>query len=204
MSVLDTLTNNTILMPTMDSLVSSNPLPDTPVGKKVQEYNKGFEEKRKVEAKQFELFIVSGEKSVLAGFCEQVEGLSVKRNVDEKRSGGNGEYLVKLPGALSFGVVKLSHLYCENDLFLNWMINGAEQGGVQKADIEVKVGPDNDHMVYTLRDAFPIGWHLGTLSVNAEGLVTNKETMTYTIDADQLLVENVSIAYGRLDYKRGQ
>ena len=84
------------------------------------------------------------------------------------------------------------------------MINGAEQGGVQKADIEVKVGPDNDHMVYTLRDAFPIGWHLGTLSVNAEGLVTNKETMTYTIDADQLLVENVSIAYGRLDYKRGQ
>ena len=65
----------------------------------------------------------------------------------------------------------------------------------------VYVGPDKDHMVYTLRDAFPVEWHLGTLSINTEGLVTNKETVTYVIDADQLLVENVRIVYGRLDHK---
>lgn len=204
MSALDTIINNTILVPASDSLVSGNPLADTEVGKKVREYNNGFETSQKIEARQFQLFIVSGGKSVPAGLCEQVEGLNVTRKVDMKRSGGHGDYLVKLPGALSFGTVKLSHLYCDNDLFLNWMINGADWGGIQKADIEIQVGPDDNHMVYTLRDAFPIEWHLGTLSINTEGLVTNKETLSYTIDSDQLLVENVHIAYGRLDYKRGK
>ena len=201
MSILDTITNNTILIPYHDSLVESNPLPETQIGKKVQEYNKNFDDKQKIEAQQFQLYFVSGGKSVPAGLCEKVEGLSVSRQVEEKRSGGNSEYSIKLLGAMTYSVVTLTHLYCDNDLFMEWMINGADRGGVQKADIEIHVGPDKDHMVYTLRDAFPVEWHLGTLSINTEGLVTNKETVTYVIDADQLLVENVRIVYSRLDHK---
>ncbi len=201
MSVLDTITNNTILMPYHDSLVSGNPLPETPIGKKVQEFNNGFENSQYAESKQFQLFITSGEKSVPAGLCGAVEGLIVSRQVEEKRSGGNGEYLVKLPGPLSFGAVMIRHMYCENDLFMNWMINGANRGGIQKADIELRIGSENDYMVYTLRDAFPIEWHLGTFTVDLEGKYRSRETVLYTIDADQLLIENVRIVYGKMDYK---
>ena len=201
MSVLDTLTNNTILMPYHDSLVDSNPLPETPIGKKIQEFNNTFESGQRAEARQFRLFIASGEKSVPAGLCGAVEGLIVQRQVEEKRSGGNSNYLVKLPGALSFGAVMIRHMYCDNDLFMNWLINGANHGGVQRADIELRVGPDDDYMAYTLRDAFPIEWHLGTFSVDLEGQFRSRETVLYTIDADQLLIENVRIAYGKMDYK---
>ena len=201
MSILDTITNNTILMPYHDSLVDSNPLPESPIGKKVQGFNNRFDGTQRVEARQFQLFIVSGGKSVPAGYCEAVEGMAVSRQVEEKRSGGNGEYLVKLPGPLSFGVMTIRHLYCDNDLFMNWMINGVNQGGIQRADLEIQVGPDDDHMIYTLRDAFPVEWRLGTFNLDLEGQFRSRETLLYTISEDQLLIENVKIAYGRMDHK---
>ena len=92
-------------------------------------------------------------------------------------------------------------MYCDNDLFMNWMINGVNQGGIQRADVELRLGTEDDYMVYTLRDAFPVEWHLGTFSVDLEGKFRSRETLLYTIDADQLLVENVRIAYGRIDYE---
>ena len=201
MSVLDTLTNNTILMPYHDSLVDSNPLPEVPIAKKIQEFNNNFEGSQYAESKQFQLYIASGGKSVPVGLCGAVEGLIVTRQVEEIRSGGNGQYLVKLPGPLSFGNVMIRHMYCDNDLFMNWMINGVNQGGIQRADVELRLGTEDDYMVYTLRDAFPVEWHLGTFSVDLEGKFRSRETLLYTIDADQLLVENVRIAYGRIDYE---
>ena len=201
MSVLDTLTNQTILVPYHDSLVDSNQLPETQIGKKVQEFNNTFESNERAEARQFRLFIASGGKSVPVGYCGAVEGLIVSRQVEEQRSGGNNAYTVKLPGALSFGVVMIRHMYCENDLFMDWMINGANRGGIQRADIELRVGSDDNGMVYTLRDAFPTEWHLGTFSADFEGQFRSRETILYTIDADQLLVENVKIAYGMMDHK---
>ncbi len=204
MAGIDTLLNNTILIPSMDPLVASNPLPDSPIGKKVQEFNTNFDEQETVNSSQFQVYFVSGGKSVLAGMCENIEGLSVSRQVETKKSGGNGDYTVKVPGAVSYSVVKFDHFYSDSDVFMNWLINGADWGGIQKADIEIHVGHEGNKMVYTLRDAFPIKWNLGKMSVNAEGLVTRKETLTYTISEDQILAENVSIAYGRLDYTHGK
>ncbi len=201
MSIIDTNLTNTILVPSLDSLVSGHPLTDTNVGKNVRSFNARFEDEERVESKQFQVYINSGSKSVLAGLCEDVKNLLVKRNTDMKRSGGNGTYIVKLPGAISYKEVTFTHFYCDNDVFMNWLINGSNWGGVQKADIEIRVGAQGQTMVYTLRDAFPIAWHLGTMSINAEGLVTNAETVSYTISEDQLMVENVTIAYSRLDYK---
>ncbi len=201
MSILDTLINNTILIPYHDSLVDSNQLPEVQIGNKVQQFNTTFNSDQPTEARQFMLYIDSGEKSVPVGLCGAVEGLIVSRQVDEQRSGGNNAYTVKLPGALSFGAVMIRHMYCDNDLFMNWMINGANRGGVQRADLELRTGSDKDYMVYTMRDAFPIEWHLGTFSADFEGQFRSRETILYTMDADQLLIENVRIAYGRLDYK---
>ena len=201
MSILDTLTNNTILMPYHDSLVNGNQLPETEIGKKVQGFNTNFQGTQRVESRQFQLFISSGEKSIPAGYCEAIEGLIITRQVEEKRSGGNGGYIIKLPGSLMFGVVMIRHMYCDNDLFMNWMINGSSHGGVQKANIEIHVGPEKDYMVYTLRDAFPVEWHLGTFNIDLEGQFRSRETLLYTINSDQLLVENVRIAYGKMDYR---
>ena len=195
-----TLTN-TILVPSADSLVSKNPLGDATIGADIQSYYNDSASKETVESNQFRIYIVSGQESVPAGFCENIDRLRVNRNVETKRSGGNGDYLVKLPGRLSYEIVIFTHVYCDNDVFMNWLINGADKGGVQRANIEIRVGSENNGMLYTLRDAFPIAWHLGTMSVNTEGLITNRETLKYAIDADTLLVENVTIAYSLLDYQ---
>ncbi len=201
MSIINTNLTNTILIPSLDSLVSGHQLANTNVGKNVRTFNNKFEDEERVESRQFQVFINSGSKSVLAGLCEDVKNLSVKRNTDTKISGGNGSYIVKLPGAISYHAVTFTHFYCDNDVFMNWLINGSGWGGVQKADIEIRVGAQGKNMVYTLRDAFPTAWHLGTMSINPEGLVTNTETVSYTLSEDQIMVENVTIAYSRLDYK---
>ena len=205
MSVVDMLLTNTVLIPASDSLVESNPVKPVELADGVAVFNKRLEKEETVQSTQFKVYFISTEKtesstcehSVLAGICEDIKGLRVTRAAEETRTGGNGDYTVKLPGKIAYNAVTLSHFYCDGDLFMNWLINGAGHGGVQRANIEIHVGP---HMVYTLRDAFPIQWNMGTMSINAEGLVTNRETITYSIDGERILVENVTLVYSRLDY----
>ena len=121
--------------------------------------------------------------------------------MDSVRSGGNADYVVKLPGALQYESVILVNLYTDNEIFLDWMLNGTDQGGIKKIDIEIRIGTDSNYVVYTLRDAFPVEWNFGTMSVNPSGLVLGRETLTYSIKAGEILVENLTLDYGKLEYK---
>ena len=123
------------------------------------------------------------------------------RTTESRTSGGRGDYQIKLPGNLGFKPIKFIHLVTDNEAFLDWMINGASYGGIQKADIEIRVGEEKDYMCYTLRDAFPIRWNFGTMSINVSGLITNVTTLKYSIREGDIMVEHLDVAYGKMEFK---
>ena len=194
--------NNTILIPTSGDMTA---LPGSTIATDLQAYHKkvnasGLSKKENPYANNsFRVFFNSGDSSIPLKYCESIMLLEVTRNVDSRRSGGNGNYVVKLPGSMNYSPVMFTHFYCDNDVFMSWLINGSDHGGVQKANLEIKVGTETDHVVYTLRDAFPISWALGTMDIDVTGLVTQREVLTYTVSDDQLLVENLTVAYGKMD-----
>lgn len=195
MSIADIL-NNTILIPTSGSPES---LPDATIGADLQKYNKS-NDKPPLTTNSFRVFLNTGGSSIPMKYCEGIQLLEVKRQADQRRTGGNGDYVVKLPGQMEYSPVVFYHFYCDNDVFMNWLINGTDHGGIQKANIEIKVGREMKHMVYTLRDAFPIRWMLGTMSIDTSGLITQRETVTYKISEDQILVENLTVAYSKMEF----
>ena len=193
--------NNTILIPTSGSLSS---LPNSTIGNDLQAYNKLYSMgigsgKQPVPNGSFRVFFNAGGSSVPMKYCEGLMLLEITRNVEARHTGGNGNYVVKMPGSMNYSPVMFNHFYCDNDVFMDWLINGADHGGIQKANIEIKIGQEMDHMVYTLRDAFPISWALGTMDIDLTGLVLQREVLKYTISEDQILVENLTVAYGKME-----
>lgn len=187
--------NNTILIPTSGSPEDA---PKSTLGKDLQAYNKRRAEPA-VRTGEFRVFINVGGTSIPMEYCTSIYILEVRREAEPHRSGGNGMYVAKVPGPLSYSTVEFVHFYCSNDVFLNWLINGIDQGGIQKANFEIKVGHETDHMVYTLRDAIPVGWNLGTFSIDFEGMARTRELVAYKINDAQVLCENLTVAYGKMD-----
>ena len=203
--------NNTILVPYHDSLTNkSHDLEKTTIVSDVEAYyaDANKTSRREIFQNEFEISIISSEskKSTPVGLCQRVEGLSVSRDVEKKRAGGESYYEIKLPGAISYGEVILSHLYTESTVFLDWLINGADKGGALMADIEIKVGylDSNDknlkQMVYTLRDAFPIRWRLGNIEVVSVDEVTNIKSMQ--AKDGKIPLEEITLVFGRMDLSK--
>lgn len=206
--------NNTILIPYHDGLTDGkgHQLPDTTVVGDVKAYNTKNSEtagalkdvdKQPVRANQFSVWVRDGSQTVSVGYCQSVSGLKVTREVEAKRSGGNQDYLVNLPGRLKYNVVTFAHMFTNSQLFLDWLTNSADLGGVSRMDIEIWVGTGTS-VVYTLRDAFPVEWDLGSMSINVEGLITREKTLSYSISDGQIPVENLKVIYSRLDVKTMQ
>lgn len=195
--------NNTILVPYHDSLTnSSHDLSAATIASDVETYNTGLGKKPALLNNKFSVSIISNGKTVSAGRCFSIKGLSVSRNVEKRRSGGEANYEIKMPGPLSYGEVTIQHLYTDSSVFLDWLINGADKGGVTVADVQITVGDDNGKMVYTLRDAFPVSWRLGNITVVNLDEVVRIRTIAATDSSIPL--EELIIAYGRLDYDKGK
>ena len=189
--------NNTILIPTSGGPAA---IPNSTIVEDLQAYQKVYVPKDEDKwDNTFRVFFNSGDKSIPMKYCQNITLLEVTRNVESRHTGGNGNYVVKLPGPLNYSPVMFMHFYCDNDVFMDWLINGTDHGGIQKATIDIKVGKETDHVVYSLRDAFPISWAIGTMGIDLSGLVLQREVLTYSISENQILVENLTVAYGRMD-----
>ena len=208
------LVTTTILVPFHDGLTSgdSNKLPDIGIVDKIDKYNTGNAKKMAVLNRDFEVSLITTDKNnntttTHVGFCQSIMGLSVSRDVEKRSAGGEYLYQMKLPGYISYNEVVLSHLYTNSSVFLDWMFNGAEQGGALYADIEIKVGKSKKSdgsykvgdVVYTLRDAFPIKWRLGNISVFNIDIVTKRKGMS--VKSGDIPLEEITLVYGRLDHK---
>lgn len=195
-----TVLNNTILIPASDGIPQSHPLTETTVVKDSAKFSSNYEKRGAIQANIFKIRLNQGGKSTDIGFCEAIDGLTVKRKVEKKRVGGNAEYLVKLPGPLEYSEISFTNIMTDNGLFLEWVVNGANFGGVQRADIEILVGTDDDCVVYTLRDAFPVSWTLGTMKVDPQGLVLpNTGPISFPFKNNEIPMSTLKIVYSKLD-----
>lgn len=186
--------NNTILVPTSGS---STNLDNTTIVSDLSKYANSKTQTEVLE-NQFTISLTSNGTTTKAGMCQRVSGLSVTRGVEKKRSGGEALYEMVLPGQISYGEVTFENLYTNSYTFLNWLINGAGKGGPLLADIEIKAGNSEGKMVYTLRDAFPIRWTIGQISVIGTDEVTKRKSSQ--AKTDQVPVEEVTVVYGKLEF----
>jgi len=201
MSIKDTILTNTILMPASDGLAESNQLEPLTIVSDLTKFNTNFEKKSQVLANDFKVYIGSGEKTVQVAYCQKIMGLELRRQYESTKAGGNALYTINMPGFLSNSEVHLVHTVTDNEIFLNWLINGTGYGGVQRADIELRTGDDQNYVQFTFRDAFPTKWTFGTMALNVRGFATNEDIVTYTMKDGDIMVENITLVYGKLEYK---
>ena len=194
-SITDILTTN-ILMPTSGS---PGKIADTTIVGDLESYKTGASTKPTAQLNHYEVRITTNGTTSDPIFCQKIYGLSVERAAEKKNTGGNALYEVKLPGKISYGPVTIDDLYTNSTVFLDWLINGASNGGALLADIEIKVGdPENGWVVYTLRDAFPVKWRMGNIKIISINEM-DKYKSNQTKDGE-IPLEQVTVAYGRLDF----
>lgn len=201
MSIKDTVLTNTILMPASDGMAESNPLEPLTIASDLEKFNANFEKKNLVLANDFKVYIGSGEKTVQVAYCQKLMGMEIQRQYESTKAGGNGLYSINMPGYLSNGQVQLIHTVTDNEIFLNWLINGTSYGGVTRADIELRTGDDKNYVQFTFRDAFPTKWTFGTMALNTKGFATNEDIVTFSLRNGDILVENMTLVYGKMEYK---
>lgn len=194
--------NNTILVPTSDSLTGSNhDIKPTTIATDISAFNQKYDVLVPATEKDYTIEIISNNVKAGGAHCSEIRGLSVSRPAEKRRSGGEALYEMNLPGMVSYGEVTFFNIYTNSEVFLNWLINGAAQGGAMLADLSISIGDSTNGMViYTLRDAFPTSWRLGNLAViNVNELDRYR---TRQIASGEFPVEEMSISYGRLDYSK--
>ncbi len=205
-SIADLLTT-TILIPTGGSF---NDLEETTIDTAINEHNK--KNLPAVLGNQFEISITSyctdssdstktTKQTSRVGLCQVVLGLSVRRDIKTVRSGGSPLYEVKVPDMIDYGEVTLRHLYTNSTAFLDWLVNGATEGGAMMADVEIKIGDKkNGYGVFTLRDAFPIKWTLGDIMViNVDEVQKRK---AYAAGDGSIPLEEIVLVYGKMDFSK--
>ena len=193
--------NNTILIPSHDGLTGSgHDVDETLIKNNRQIVEKRLETGAVLTEDKFSVTISSDNVSANGTYCQEIRGLSITREPQKMRSGGEALYEVVLPGMISYSEVTLFNVYSNSTAFLNWLFNGARQGGAMLADVSISVGDkENGYIVYTLRDAFPVNWELGNLSVICPDEVTR--ILQTSVYAGEFPLEQVKIVYGKLEYE---
>ena len=193
--------NNTILIPSHDGLTGSgHDVDETLIKNNRQIVEKRLETGAVLTEDKFSVTISSDNVSANGTYCQEIRGLSITREPQKMRSGGEALYEVVLPGMISYSEVTLFNVYSNSTAFLNWLFNGAKQGGAMLADVSISVGDkENGYIVYTLRDAFPVNWELGNLSVICPDEVTR--ILQTSVYAGEFPLEQVKIVYGKLEYE---
>ena len=192
--------NNTILIPSHDGLTGSgHDIDDTLIKNNRTNLEKIIKSENLVTEDKFSVKITSNNVSAEGTYCQEIRGLSVRRDAQKMRSGGEAFYEVALPGPLSYGEVQLFNVFSNSTAFLNWLFNGARQGGAMLADLTITVGDEeNGYIIYTLRDAFPIKWELGNLMVITPDEVTR--ILATAIMAGDFPLEQVTVVYSKMEY----
>lgn len=98
--------------------------------------------------------------------CQSISELSMKRKVQEYRSGGEPEKVYYSAGDISYTPVKLKSIYTDSKMFIDWIMNGANYGSVLKENLVITLLPNKTHKwTITLNDAFPTEWKLSDITV---------------------------------------
>lgn len=175
--------NNTILIPYHDSLVDSHQLTAYNIAEKLTEIQNVVPNK---ETHVSSFIKMKDGNSVRLIAVQEISGFGMERE-NEQQPGNSHDYVINLPGQVKYSDIKISHIFTRETFFLDWLTNGITQGGVSKADMEIHIYPlTQKELIFTLYDAFPVGWTLGKLDI---------------ANADTLLVEEVDLTYSQVTFK---
>jgi phage tail-like protein len=125
-------------------------------------------------------FSVEVDGEILA-FFQSISGLSVQRKVDPQPEGGRNEYVLELPGPLSYGHVTLNMGMSFSTMFWKWMMEGQYDGKVSKKDLFLSQRAPNpligipiylEAKRWSFYQAFPVSWKLSELSVDQNTKIT--------------------------------
>ncbi len=188
MSILDTITNNTILIPYHDSLVDSNPLPPYDAAKKLEALNA-----EEITADHFEygayIKIKDGE-SIKMIAVQDVSDFGMTRE-NSQMPNNTGDYIINLPGTVKYSDIIFVHVFTNDSFFLDWLENGVTKGGAARIDMEMhfllpcgkkqaSITKENKHFVFTLYDAFPIKWEMREMELSGGKIMTERVTVTFS------------------------
>ena len=192
--------NNTILIPSHDGLTGSgHDIDDSLIRNNRTNLENLIDFKKVITEDKFFVTITSNNVSAEGTYCQEIRGLSVRRDAQKMRSGGEALYEVVLPGMVAYEEVQLFNVYSNSTAFLNWLFNGARQGGAMLADLSISVGDEeNGYIIYTLRDAFPVKWELGNLAVITPDEVTR--ILGTAVMAGEFPLEQLTIVYSKMEY----
>ena len=184
--------NNTILIPTGGNLTD---LPKNTVGTEINAYNQAYNDRKVAYDSgnpQTVYLKVKGENASKMVMVQSSANFGMSREYTQQRCGGNSEYVVNLPGNVKYSDVMFSFVFMRDTYFLDWLTNGHLVNGVTRADIEIHVGAKNkdtnERMILTLRDAFPISWHLNYVKLYKKA------------EDNQVLLEFVTFSYSSVDF----
>ncbi len=181
-SIKDILTTN-ILMPSTDGLPAANPLEAYDISGKLETVNKlpiketnfKYEIYLKLSDSQSEKFIR----------VQEVSGFGMTREYEAKPNAGS-DYVVNLPGPISYNDIRMKHLYTNDRFFLDWLNSGVTSGGQARLDMELYFElPTGKTIIFTLHDAFPIAWSIGPLETGGSDPLVELVTITFSSVAFQ-------------------
>lgn len=188
MSILDTLTNNTILIPYHDSLVDSNPLPAFDVAKKLEAINA---EEIMEDHFEYGIYIkLKDGESVKLIAVQDVSDFGMTRE-NSQTPNTTGNYVINFPGPVKYTDVIFVHIFSNDSFFLDWLENGVTKGGSARVDMEMhfwlpcgKKQADlthaKKHFVFTLYDAFPVKWEIREMELTGGKVMTERVTVTFS------------------------
>lgn len=176
-SIKDILTTN-ILIPSSDGLPAENPLEKYDISGKLEAVNKLPTDKKnftydiylKINDTQSEKFIR----------VQEVSGFGMTREYEAKPNAGS-DYVVNLPGQISYNDIRMKHLYTNDSFFLDWLNSGVTSGGQARLDMELYFKlPTGKTIIFTLHDAFPIAWSIGPLGIGGDDPLVELVTITFS------------------------
>lgn len=177
------LLNNTILIPYHDSLVDGHQLPKYDIAGRIGE----LKDLHTDNDNNFAAYIrVHDKSSVRMIAIQQLTGFAMTRE-NEQRPSMNGEYVINLPGPVTYNNIKVRHIFTRDKFFLDWLTNGVSKGGSARAEIEIVLSTvPNKDLIFTLYDAFPVAWRITNLDSGYK---------------EEAVMEEIEVAYSSVSFK---
>lgn len=139
-------------------------------------------------------FSIEFDTDIVALF-QSVRGISMSREVEQWKAGGENYLVREFPGRISHGHITFETGLSSSNFFWEWMTAGQEDGYAIRKDftlIQRRPNPGGDTPIFSVirrwnfRGAFPVSWKISDLTIN---------------DSQNIVIETLELSF--YDFKVG-
>lgn len=112
---------------------------------------------------------------------QEVSGLKVTLSTEERKEGGENEYVLHLPKPPTYSDLVLKRCLLNNSTLTSWCKNALEDFKFDPRDIKLLLlGADGDSLAsWNIIQAYPISWELSSLNSKSNELAIETLTLKY-------------------------